>query len=358
MTTPTAPRQTLHQLLEDAGTRSFVNNYTKQAVYHIADDGISRKEAIVLLAADLRRMQEEEVPEFTPVLRALEAAAGPQQVVAVETVGKLAPSATRTSLTHSTTTTTTTAKTLAETIIDAGHTRAADDYAEEAIYEVAEDSTRAAAIGSLCIAMRRIQQRDAPELTPILASLEQAAGPQRVIAFETIGDTSRFRDTQQKNTAGAPAPTVVSPVLAQAEEVMEQLEQAVMNMDLVYDFQQPRASVADRLSLMKIMLFRFARMANDAQNLLVEAGHVAGEDCRGTPSLSGEHKAHVDELSAVSAFELQGLRSLVKARYDTAKRVPPSQSLAYRIAKRAASEPRRTYWTRQTARRLGVQQLD
>ena len=166
------------------------------------------------------------------------------------------------------------------------------------------------------------------------------------------------RQTQQKNTAGAPAPTVVSPVLAQAEEVMEQLENAVMNMDLVYDFQQPRASVADRIALMKIMLFRFGRMCNNAQELLEDAGFDAGRDCCDSIQLDGEHEAHVNELCAVPEFELQGLRNLVEAGRPSRPRVPPSQSLAYRIAKRAASEPRRTYWTRQTARRLGVQQLD
>lgn len=85
-TTTTAPRQTLAELLEDAGMRDFVNTWSEEAVYQVAD-GYTRKEAIVLLAADLRRMQEEEVPEFTPVLRALEAAAGPQRVIALETVG-------------------------------------------------------------------------------------------------------------------------------------------------------------------------------------------------------------------------------------------------------------------------------
>lgn len=85
--TTTAPRRTLAQLLESPRVRDFVNTWSEEAIYQVADDGISRKEAIVLLADDLRHKQEKEVPEFTPVLRALEAAAGPQQIVAFETVG-------------------------------------------------------------------------------------------------------------------------------------------------------------------------------------------------------------------------------------------------------------------------------
>ena len=259
---------------------------------------------------------------------------------------------------NTTTTTTTTASAIAA---DRAFIHFARQYVEQAIYEVAEDRTRAEAIVGVTAALREIQAEEpSGELMANLQELEQAAGPQKVIAFETVGIDRCFRDPKHPkcNDPSTPPTRIINPVLSQAEDVIDHIEQAAQNIDLVYDFRQPRESIANRLALMKIMLFRFAHMANDAQNLLVEVGHVAGDDCRGSDCLSGEYKAHVDELCAVPAFELQGLINLVDAGRPGRPRVPPSQSLAYRIAKRAASEPRRNYWTRQTARRLGVQQLD
>ena len=259
MTTPTAPRQTLHQLLEDAGTRSFVNNYTEQAVYHIADDGISRKEAIVLLAADLRRMQEEEVPEFTPVLRALEAAAGPQQVVAVETVG-------------------------------------------------------------------------APAFRPVVT------------------------------------------VLDQAEEVLKELENAASNIDLLaYNTKPANQSVIDNLSMFKMACYRLGRLATDAQFLLEDAGYETTPGCQDSLVIDDDHLARLQELTAAPKMEVEKLKELLTAAPEMEveklkelveplrpKQVPqpPSQKRAYDRAKRTRGLPRRTYWTRETARRLGVQQLN
>ena len=284
MTTPTAPRQTLHQLLEDAGTRSFVNNYTEQAVYHIADDGISRKEAIVLLAADLRRMQEEEVPEFTPVLRALEAAAGPQQVVAVETVGKLAPSATRTSLTH---------------------------YFDDRYHSCP-------------------------------------------------GARNYARD--------------VTPELVQAEEVLKELENAASNIDLLaYNTKPANQSVIDNLSMFKMACYRLGRLATDAQFLLEDAGYETTPGCQDSLVIDDDHLARLQELTAAPKMEVEKLKELLTAAPEMEveklkelveplrpKQVPqpPSQKRAYDRAKRARDLPRRTYWTRETARRLGVQQLN
>lgn len=284
MTTPTAPRQTLHQLLEDAGTRSFVNNYTEQAVYHIADDGISRKEAIVLLAADLRRMQEEEVPEFTPVLRALEAAAGPQQVVAVETVGKLAPSATRTSLTH---------------------------YFDDRYHSCP-------------------------------------------------GARNYARD--------------VTPELVRAEEVLKELENAASNIDLLaYNTKPANQSVIDNLSMFKMACYHLGRIATDAQFLLEDAGYETTPGCQDSLSIDDDHLARLQELTAAPKMEVEKLKKLLTAAPEMEieklkelveplrpKQVPqpPSQKRAYDRAKRARDLPRRTYWTRETARRLGVQQLN
>lgn len=255
MTTPTAPRQTLRQLLEDAGTRSFVNNYTEQAVYHIADDGISRKEAIVLLAADLRRMQEEEVPEFTPVLRALEAAAGPQQVVAVETVG-------------------------------------------------------------------------APAFRPVVT------------------------------------------VLDQAEEVLKELENAASNIDLLA-YRASRECVADQLSMFKMACYRLGRLATDAQFLLEDAGYETTPGCQDSLVIDDDHLARLQELTAAPEMEIEKLKELAAPKIEIEKLKelveplrpkqvpqPPSQKRAYDRAKRTRDLPRRTYWTRETARRLGVQQLN
>lgn len=264
MTTPTAPRQTLHQLLEDAGTRSFVNNYTEQAVYHIADDGISRKEAIVLLAADLRRMQEEEVPEFTPVLRALEAAAGPQQVVAVETVGKLSPSATRTSLTH---------------------------YFDDRYHSCP-------------------------------------------------GARNYARD--------------VTPELVRAEEVLKELENAASNIDLLaYNTKPANQSVIDNLAMFKAACLRLARLANTTQAQLGRLGHNA------SPTIDEEGLARLDDLVNTPECEINDLKDSVentlRFREWLRRQEPPNQKQQYDRAKRARDLPRRTYWTRETARRLGVQ---
>lgn len=256
-TTTTAPRQTLAELLEDAGTRSFVNHYAEDAIYQVADDGISRKEAIVLLAADLRRMQEEEVPEFTPVLRALEAAAGPQQVVAVETVG-------------------------------------------------------------------------APAFRPVVT------------------------------------------VLDQAEEVLKELENAASNIDLLA-YRASRECVADQLSMFKMACYHLGRIATDAQFLLEDAGYETTPGCQDSLVIDDDHLARLQELTAAPKMEVEKLKELLTAAPEMEveklkelveplrpKQVPqpPSQKRAYDRAKRTRGLPRRTYWTRETARRLGVQQLN
>lgn len=243
MTTPTttAPRQTLHQLLEDAGTRGFVNTWSEEAVYQVAD-GFTRKEAIVLLADDLRRMQEEEVPEFTPVLRALEAAAGPQQVVAVETVG-------------------------------------------------------------------------APAFRPVVT------------------------------------------VLDQAEEVLQELENAASNIDLLA-YRTRRESVADQLSMFKMACYRLGRLATDAQLLLEDAGYKTTPGCQDSLVIDDDHLARLQELTAAPAMEIEKLKELVEPFRPQQVPQLPNQKQAYDRAKRARDLPRRTYWTRETARRLGVQQLN
>ena len=82
----TTPDPTIAQLLQDPGTLSFAREYAEQAVHEVTEDGITRQQAIALVGASLRAIQEEEAPELTPVLQALEAAAGPQRVIAFETL--------------------------------------------------------------------------------------------------------------------------------------------------------------------------------------------------------------------------------------------------------------------------------
>lgn len=81
----TTPSPTIAQLLQDTGARAFAHEYAQQAIYEVAED-MTRQEAIALVSAELRAIQQQEAPELTPVLQALEAAAGPQRVIGFETL--------------------------------------------------------------------------------------------------------------------------------------------------------------------------------------------------------------------------------------------------------------------------------
>lgn len=264
-TTTAAFRQTLHQLLEDAGTRDFVNTWSEEAIYQVAD-GFSRKEAIVLLAYDLRRMQEKEVPEFTPVLRALEAVAGPQQVVAVETVGATVSRPAVTS-----------------------------DFVFDDRYHACP------------------------------------------------GARAYARDT--------------TPELVRAEDVLKELENAASNIDLLaYNTKSANQSVIDNLAMFKAACLRLARLANTAQEQLGRLGHKA------SPAIDEEGLTRLEDLLHGPKSEIDDLKDSVentlRFRESLRRQQPPNQKQQYDRAKRARDLPRRTYWTRETARRLGVQALD
>lgn len=261
-TTTTAPRKTLAQLLEDADTASFVETWAEEAVFQVAD-GYTRKEAIVLLSAKLRRLQEKEVPEFTPVLQALERAAGPQQVVAVETVG-------------------------------------------------------------------------VPAFRPVVTS-----------GF--VFDDRYHASPGSRNYARD-----VTPELVRAEDVLKELENAASNIDLLaYNTKPANQSVIDNLAMFKAACLRLASLANTTQEQLGRLGHKA------SPTIDEEGVTRLEDLLHGPKSEIDDLKDSVentlRFREWLRRQEPPNQKQQYDRAKRARDLPRRTYWTRETARRLGVQ---
>jgi len=161
-------------------------------------------------------------------------------------------------------------------------------------------------------------------------------------------------------------------VLDQAEEVLKELENAASNIDLLA-YRASRECVADQLSMFKMACYRLGRLATDAQFLLEDAGYETTPGCQDSLVIDDDHLARLQELTAAPKMEVEKLKELLTAAPEMEveklkelveplrpKQVPqpPSQKRAYDRAKRTRDLPRRTYWTRETARRLGVQQLN
>lgn len=149
----------------------------------------------------------------------------------------------------------------------------------------------------------------------------------------------------------------VTPELVRAEDVLKELENAASNIDLLaYNTKPFNQSVIDNLAMFKTACLRLASLANTTQVQLGRLGHKA------SPTIDEEGLTRLEDLLHGPKSEIDDLKDSVentlRFREWLRRQQPPNQKQQYDRAKRARDLPRRTYWTRETARRLGVQALD